>query len=108
MYERELMNSSPFFCFFRFFHLFCFCKKPIPGGPVERYIALLEDKVNAAEDQFEQMCEDHRLEIEELEQEFDVRIRFFCSWVGEETSHGQIFRVSGVLELIALSLSFLF
>ncbi|CAM9859795.1 unnamed protein product [Ascophyllum nodosum] len=46
-------------------------KQPIPGGPVERYIALLEDKVIAAEDRLQQMREEHRLEVGELEREFD-------------------------------------
>ena len=63
---------------------------------MERYIALLEDKVIAAEDRLQQMREEHRLEVGELEREFDVRIWLVKS--GPEISRSRGLKKLGCLK----------
>lgn len=49
--------------------------KPTPGGPLERYIELLEDRITNSETRMEEMRQEHKEEIQELEDELEVR---FC------------------------------
>ncbi|CAM9282967.1 unnamed protein product, partial [Laminaria digitata] len=45
--------------------------QPISGGPLEQYIALLEERVSASEVRMQEMREEHQLEVQELEEEFE-------------------------------------
>lgn len=47
-------------------------RKPIAGGPLERYIGLLEDRVTTSEARMEEMREAHREELQELEEELEA------------------------------------
>ncbi|CAM9950780.1 unnamed protein product, partial [Hapterophycus canaliculatus] len=46
--------------------------RPLPGGPLEQYINLLEEKVTSAEARMEEMRKDHLAEVQDLEDEFEV------------------------------------
>lgn len=46
--------------------------QPISGGPLEQYIALLEERVSASEVKMQEMRDEHQLEVQELEEEFEV------------------------------------
>lgn len=61
--------SSPFA---RVCLLFSLLFQPISGGPLEQYIALLEERVSASEVKMQEMRAEHQLEVQELEEEFEV------------------------------------
>ncbi|CAN0067936.1 unnamed protein product [Pylaiella littoralis] len=45
--------------------------QPVSGGPLEQYIVILEDRVALAEARMEEMRQDHRAEVQDLENEFE-------------------------------------
>lgn len=46
--------------------------QPVSGGPVEVYIARLEQRLRDADEKVEAMREQHGFEVQDLEDEFEV------------------------------------